>query len=97
MCNIDKACLCLSLSNPSTHPPTHPPSPKCKTVKYCIVKRSKDPGAGKWSLPGGSVELGEEVLLAAAREAREETGKRVCGRVVSWVDRWEGGSCFFFV
>jgi ADP-ribose pyrophosphatase YjhB (NUDIX family) len=37
------------------------------------VKRSKEPGKGKWSLPGGSVELGEETLLAAAREAREET------------------------
>jgi ADP-ribose pyrophosphatase YjhB (NUDIX family) len=43
-------------------------------VRYCIVKRSKDPGKDKWSLPGGSVELGEEILLAAAREAREETG-----------------------
>ncbi|EKU22739.1 hypothetical protein NGA_0502900, partial [Nannochloropsis gaditana CCMP526] len=44
-----------------------------ETTRYCVVKRSKEPGKGKWSLPGGSVELGEETLLAAAREAREET------------------------
>ncbi|KAM3568061.1 hypothetical protein VYU27_009809 [Nannochloropsis oceanica] len=50
------------------------PSAFDQTIRYCIVKRSKDPGKGKWSLPGGSVELGEEILSAAAREAREETG-----------------------
>lgn len=53
--------------------PTHATPYWPQTTRYCVVKRSKEPGKGKWSLPGGSVELGEETLLAAAREAREET------------------------
>ena len=35
--------------------------------------KGRDPDKGKWSLPGGSVESGEEILLAASRGAREET------------------------
>jgi ADP-ribose pyrophosphatase YjhB (NUDIX family) len=39
-----------------------------------LVKRAIEPGYGKWVFPGGYVDRGEEVQLAAVREAREETG-----------------------
>ena len=39
-----------------------------------LIKRSREPGAGRWAVPGGYVEPGEKVGEAAKREAREETG-----------------------
>lgn len=39
-----------------------------------LVQRGKPPYAGRWSLPGGSVEPGERAAEAAAREVAEETG-----------------------
>ncbi len=42
-----------------------------------LVKRSDEPSQGLWSPPGGSLELGETVEQAAAREALEETGVTV--------------------
>ena len=42
--------------------------------RVVLVKRAIEPGYGKWVFPGGYVDRGEEVTLAAAREAREETG-----------------------
>jgi ADP-ribose pyrophosphatase YjhB (NUDIX family) len=39
-----------------------------------LVKRAIEPGYGKWVIPGGFVDRGEEVLSAAMREAREEAG-----------------------
>ncbi|GAB5032549.1 nudix hydrolase [Nannochloropsis oceanica] len=41
--------------------------------EYLFVQRSKEPGTDQWALPGGSVEIGEEMLQAAARELVEET------------------------
>ena len=42
-----------------------------------LIKRKYDPDAGYWSIPGGHLDLGEKVQVAAEREAYEETGFRV--------------------
>jgi 8-oxo-dGTP diphosphatase len=39
-----------------------------------LVKRSKAPLLGEWSIPGGMLELGETLRDGAEREALEETG-----------------------
>jgi ADP-ribose pyrophosphatase YjhB (NUDIX family) len=42
--------------------------------RVLLVKRAHPPIQGQWSLPGGVLEVGEQVRDAAVREAREETG-----------------------
>ncbi|MGQ9538647.1 MAG: NUDIX hydrolase [Candidatus Bathycorpusculaceae bacterium] len=42
--------------------------------KILLEKRKGEPGRGKWSVPGGLVELGESVENAVIREVKEETG-----------------------
>jgi 8-oxo-dGTP diphosphatase len=42
--------------------------------RIVLVKRAIEPGYGKWVFPGGYVDRGEEVQVAAVREAREEVG-----------------------
>ena len=39
-----------------------------------LVRRAIEPGHGLWVFPGGYVDRGEDVRLAAVREAREEAG-----------------------
>jgi len=39
-----------------------------------LVKRGAEPNRGRWSLPGGSLEIGETVEAGVVRETREETG-----------------------
>jgi 8-oxo-dGTP diphosphatase len=47
---------------------------KMASGKIVLVKRAIEPGYGKWVFPGGYVDRGEEITLAAIREAREEAG-----------------------
>jgi 8-oxo-dGTP diphosphatase len=42
--------------------------------RVLLVKRGGQPSAGKWSLPGGQLELGETTLEGVAREVAEECG-----------------------
>jgi len=42
-----------------------------------LIKRKYDPDEGYWSIPGGHLDLGEKVEVAAVREAFEETGFKV--------------------
>jgi len=41
--------------------------------KVLLVQRGVEPSLGKWSFPGGAVELGEPVRDAVVRETKEET------------------------
>lgn len=42
--------------------------------KILLEKRKNEPGRGKWSIPGGLVELGESLEQTVIREVKEETG-----------------------
>ena len=56
--------------------------------KVLLVKRKYEPLAGRWSLPGGAVEIGETLEACLAREMLEETGLEVTvGPVIEVFDR----------
>ena len=41
--------------------------------KILLEKRKNQPGRGKWTIPGGLVDLGEQLEHAVVREVEEET------------------------
>jgi 8-oxo-dGTP diphosphatase len=45
--------------------------------KVLLVRRSRSPGKGFYSLPGGRVEFGESLHTALHREVDEETGLKI--------------------
>ena len=56
--------------------------------RVVLIKRRFEPMAGRWSVPGGTVELGEGLKDALIREMREETGLVVeVGPLVELFDR----------
>ena len=42
-----------------------------------LIRRGSEPLRGEWSIPGGTLELGESLEQGVARELREETGLEV--------------------
>ena len=65
--------------------------------RLLLVRRVMEPGRGRWSLPGGFLDLGEEPRAAAAREAAEEASVQV--QVMELLDVFanppeEGGAVF---
>jgi 8-oxo-dGTP diphosphatase len=56
--------------------------------RLLLVRRANEPGRGRWSVPGGRVEPGEDDIAAIVREMAEETGLVVRpGRLVGRVRR----------
>src|SRR3974377_1492479 len=49
-----------------------------------LIKRGSEPLLGQWSIPGGTLELGESLQEGVAREMLEETGLEV-----PWLDMIE--------
>jgi len=42
-----------------------------------LIRRGSEPLKGEWSIPGGMLELGEELAEGVRRELKEETGLEV--------------------
>jgi 8-oxo-dGTP diphosphatase len=56
--------------------------------RLLLVRRANEPGRGRWSVPGGRVEAGEDDAAALVREVAEETGLAVeAGPLVGRVRR----------
>jgi 8-oxo-dGTP diphosphatase len=45
--------------------------------RVLLVQRGREPLKGRWSIPGGLIEIGEMLHGAVVREVREETGLEV--------------------
>ena len=64
-----------------------------------LEKRKNSPGKGKWTVPGGLVDLGENVEQAVIREVKEETGLEVYDPrlvdVVNYISLGERGSVMY--
>jgi ADP-ribose pyrophosphatase YjhB (NUDIX family) len=57
-----------------------------------LARRAIEPGAGRWSYPGGFLELGEAAQEGARRETEEETQLRIeVGRLIGVYSRPHAG------
>jgi 8-oxo-dGTP diphosphatase len=67
--------------------------------KILLEQRKNEPSKGKWSVPGGLVELGESMEDAVVREVKEETGLDVYEPrlvdVVNYVSYGERGAVIY--
>ncbi len=52
-----------------------------------LIRRGSEPLRGQWSIPGGTLELGETLEEGTARELREETGLEV--RILELIEVFE--------
>jgi mutator protein MutT len=56
--------------------------------KVVLIRRRFEPLAGRWSLPGGMLEVGETLEAGVSREMTEETGLEIeVGPVIEVFDR----------
>ena len=63
-----------------------------------LIRRSRPPGEGRWTLPGGRVEYGETLMQAVVRELVEETAlEGVCGPYVGCVERIDTQQGYHYV
>ena len=46
-------------------------------VVTLLIKRDRDPFAGSWAIPGGFLEIDEEIEVGVRRELLEETGLKL--------------------
>jgi 8-oxo-dGTP diphosphatase len=64
--------------------------------RLLLVRRAREPGRGRWSVPGGRVESGETDTQAVMREVAEETGLVVeIVRLLGSVQRHAPGAAVF--
>ncbi|HKW33055.1 MAG TPA: NUDIX hydrolase [Candidatus Acidoferrum sp.] len=52
-----------------------------------LIRRGTEPLLGQWSIPGGSIEIGETITEAVRRELQEETGLEV--RVLELIELFD--------
>ena len=50
--------------------------PPGEGARVLLIRRARDPFAGTWALPGGFLDMHEELATGAVRVLQEETGVR---------------------
>jgi len=58
-----------------------------ESERVLLILRGNEPLKGQWSIPGGTLELGETLVEGTARELTEETGLQV--RVMEMIEVFE--------